>query len=240
MTATNALVTADAGYLMTDTAIYDQAGIVCGFSTKVTTFPHLNMAFSTSGANEHHATAKGAFMTFASFDDAAEGIGDRLREMWEDGRFERRFDGTDSLRLLIVGWSSRSRSAELYGISSEPEPDCDPFVLTRSYVAINPGTNQRSLAEAGLLVDGKPVGSDPEDWLTRLIDVQRQRPSAPRGTPDTYERPSNADHLKFVVGGHAVLTKVGRHGITQRVVRRWNDAVDAFIEPSKEVEHEAS
>jgi hypothetical protein len=230
MTAINALVVPGAAYLITDTAIYDGLAIVHGFSTKVTTLPHLGMAISTSGYHEQHAAVVLGLREFMSFDDFVDGGEVRLRELWDDGHFELvgPDDGRENFRLVVVGWSDRDKCAQLYVLCTEAQPACEAFALTASPIALNPGVHPDVLEEAGLTVDGKAAG-EPEDWLMRLIDLQRSRRSGPRGTPCSYIEP-DAENGTYTIGGHAVLTKLTRHGITQRVVRRWPDQLHSEID----------
>jgi hypothetical protein len=230
MTAINALVVPGAAYSITDTALYDGFAIVHGFSTKVTTLPHLSMAISTSGAYEQHAAVVQGLCEFKSFDDFVEGGEAKLRELWDDGHFwlPGREDDSEHFRLVVIGWSDRDKAAQLYVLCTEAQPDCEAFTLTAAPIALNPGEHPQVLEEAGLTVNGAPVG-EPEDWLCRLIDLQRSRRAGPRGTPCTYEEP-DAENGSYNIGGHAVLTKLTRHGITQRVVRRWNDRLHSTIE----------
>jgi hypothetical protein len=230
MTAINALVVPDAAYMITDTAIYDGFAIVHGFSTKVTTLPHLGMAISTSGAHEQHDAVVRGLFEFMSFDAFVDGGEVKLRELWDDGHFQLvgPDDGRENFRLVVIGWSDRDKSPQLHVLCTEAQPDCEPFTLTAAPIAINPGEHPKVLEEAGLTVDGNAVG-EPEDWLCRLIDLQRSRRAGPRGTPCTYEEP-DAENGSYNIGGHAVLTKLTRHGIVQRVVRRWNDRLHSTIE----------
>jgi hypothetical protein len=230
MTAINALVVPGAAYSITDTALYDDLAIVHGFSTKVTTLPHLGMAISTSGAHAQHDAVVQGLWEFKSFDDFVDGGEVKLRELWDDGHFwlASRENDTEHFRLVVIGWSDRDKAAQLYVLCTEAQPAVKPFTLTAGPIALNPGVHPKRLEEAGLTVNGAPTG-EPEEWLCRLIDLQRSKRVGPRGTPCTYEEP-DAENGSYNIGGHAVLTKLTRHGITQRVVRRWPDRLHSEIE----------
>lgn len=230
MTANNALVVPSAAYLITDTAIYDDEAVVHGFTNKVRTLPHLGMAISTCGTNGCADVVAKALFEFASFDDFLDRGETKLRELWDDGFFEiSNFEDLNHFRLFVIGWSEREKRARLVVLCTEPQPMYVAFELTEAPIAINPGVHHDRLEEAGLLVNGAPVG-EPEDWLMRLIDIQRSKRTGARNTPVTYEETPAESGGKYHIGGAAVLTKLTRHGITQRVVRRWPDKLHSEIE----------
>jgi hypothetical protein len=230
MTANNALVTQAAAYLITDTTGYDDEAVVRCFHTKVLTLPHLGMAISTAGTNAHLDVVAKGLIDFTSFDDFLDRGQEKLRELWDDGFFELFADEElNHFRLFVIGWSEREKRARLVVLCTEPQPMYTAFELTDAPIAINPGIHRDCLEDAGLTVNGAPVG-EPEAWLMRLIDIQRARRAGPRNTPITYEEPASESGGSYTIGGHAVLTKLTRHGITQRVVRRWPDKLNCKVE----------
>jgi hypothetical protein len=231
MTAVNALCVPEAAFLLCDTAVYDRECVVVGFAPKAFTVPHLRMAFATSGSHEQGPRVLSALMEFGSFDELVDGGSAHLRDLWESGEFECTGYDRDDFRLIMVGWSDRNAHAELWVTSTAKEPDVAPFEFAKAQVAINPGTDFDVLRDAGLLSGDTPVGGDPEQWLGKLIDIQRSRACGPRGQPAPYAPVADGD---FVVGGAAVLTKVTKHGIVQRVVRRWHDRIGELINPNGE------
>jgi hypothetical protein len=204
MTANNALIVPGAAYMITDTAIYDDEAVVHGFHTKVMTLPHIGMAISTAGTNAHLDVVAKGLIEFTSFDDFLDRGEAKFRELWEDGVFELFNDERlNNFRLFAIGWSDREKRARLVVLCTEPQPMYVAFELTDAPIAINPGVHRDCLEDAGLTVDGAPVG-EPEDWLIRLIDIQRSRRTGPPNTPITYEE-TPADS-----GGENIISAVRR------------------------------
>jgi hypothetical protein len=231
MTAINAVSSPNAVWLLTDTAVYDEDLMVVGFSTKVTLLPHLGMAIAKSGAIKQHAALVDGFMEFSSFDDFVDRGEAKFRDLWEDEHFRLygHDEDCDHFRLVTIGWSDREKCAQIYVMCTEAQQNIEAFKLDTAPIAIHPGVHPRVLEEAGLTVDGLPRG-EPEEWLGRLVDLQRARRCGHRNAPMTYdELPAESGGYK-VGGAAAVLTKLTRHGITQRVIRRWPDKLNCKIE----------
>jgi hypothetical protein len=235
MTAINALATPQAAYMIADTAAYFDDGEIGGFESKVLTLPHLRMALATSGKCEQRWRVAKALLKITSFDDVIEHAPARLRELWDEGEFHDYDQDEDAaFRLIVAGWSERAREAAVYALATDEQPGQTPFTFAMAPVAITPSVHLDVLVREGLVVDGAPKGQSPEDWLCRLIDLQRRTRHCAAGLV-AVESNDNSDD-PFVVGGHAVITRVAADGITQRVVRRWSDRIFEKINPAGAVE----
>jgi hypothetical protein len=213
---------------MTDTCTYNRDAFVRGFATKVVTLPHLRMALATSGRHVTSSQVSDVLLTLLSFDEIIDQIPDLLRESSERGEFEHFGDDFDDFRLVITGWSDRVAAMQLYTFDSYAHDGMEAFAPVQLASAVAPALHLDVLREAGLFDGDMPVISNPEEWLTKVTDCQRRRRIGDRGSAPSYSEPPEG---AYVVGGAAVLTKVTKHGIVQRVVRRWPDQLDAYIEP---------
>jgi hypothetical protein len=224
MTAINALKYGDAAYLLTDTASYLDTGLVVGFSSKTVTLPHLNMALAVSGAVQTQDKIIAALMPFGSFEEVIEEIPALLRGMWEAGAFEVPGEddpGLDTFRVFMIGHCSNGPG--VHALSTQAEPSLEPFTWRFKGIIMSPSLSLGLLEERGLYSPTCGYATrDPSELLPLLVDVQR---SLPRGR-------KTDDKDVFVIGGAAVLTKIDASGISQRVVRRWPDRVDEFIQPA--------
>lgn len=222
MTAINGLVGQDAAYLLADTAIYRPDGRVVGFSTKVTTVPHMRMAFATSGRVEQGRMVADVLMKFTTFHSVLYETTAVLRELWDD-----EVDGL--LRLLIIGWDDLRRRPKMVVMSSREEVDLPAFTFSNAQLIFAPSVHHDVLRDAGLLdAQEQLICSDPTEILTRIVDIQRQRPVNRMGGMGTYEISIDENSI-FIVGGHAVITRVDQFRITQRVIRRWPDRVGEYM-----------
>jgi hypothetical protein len=241
LTAINALSTPQAAYMIADSAAYWDDGEIGGFESKVLTLPHLRMALATSGKLEQRWRVAKGLLKMASFDDVIEQAPARLRELWDEGEFHdyRDQDEDAAFRLIVAGLSERTGQGAVYALATDEQPGQTPFTFALAPIAITPSVHPDRLRKAKLIDDNNIAGgSPPEDWLTRLIDLQRELVHLPAGEVARAEDVAE-DEGQRTIGGHAVLTRIDANGITQTVVRRWNDSIGEKIDLSRPVEMRA-
>jgi hypothetical protein len=78
------------------------------------------------------------------------------------------------------------------------------------------------LDAAGFPVHLRPLKFDPEVDLLHVFEMLRRTPCAR----------FPGDPLQIMVGGHALLTRVGRDGITQKMLAEYDDAIGEPIQRS--------
>jgi hypothetical protein len=226
MTAINAFAEPRRACLVTDSAVYSAADkLVTGFSTKVITLPHLNMAFATSGFAALTYDMASLFKPFASFEDAVAGIAAQVGEAWGDDTFTYSPDEAQNhFRLFIIGWSTARRCGELHSLSTQEEIGCPAFSLITRNGMMTPNIEAADVRR--IMSTG---GADQVEKLTRMIEIQRRNPFVPSAAAGEY-----AGEPRYVVGGCAFLTEITETGISQRVLKRWADRAGDYIDPSND------
>ena len=120
--------------------------------------------------------------------------------------------GDDDVEVVVLGWSPAARRMRLFLAKrgNQFEPEFAPIVTA-------PDLDLGQLAQLGLAGrDGGMRFRDPPHDLLKMMHLQREIAAAiPAGDPRA-----------GIVGGHAVLTQVSEHTISQRILFvAWQDVV---------------
>jgi hypothetical protein len=225
MTAINAIVTREQGFMVTDTAIYAPDGTVRHFGSKVATLPHLNAVIAMRGGYRAISTFESeigiAFETFDSFIEHGEEFLTDLYDLFFD-RFAE--SGESEFDLVALGYSDKRQRPSLHFLSSR-----DQGSLTRG--AFRFGTSAFIMAPTlsplqlrSLDLEGGPH-SNPVETLFRVIRRQREQ---------QWPIASGSDQQGHIVGGAVVLTTVGKDRIEHRRSEGWKDAVGSPLRPQGE------
>lgn len=219
MTAINTLVHENVAYMMTDTAAYDGTGRLTAFEDKAFVSARLKAAISISGFCTTSREIEWELREHNSFDQLMREFPDWLRDTYSDLPEERR------IRVMLAGWSDEQKRAEIYTLQSKRTTTTtgtviEPFTVKKGdWVSLQPGPTMDELRAEGIIA-GELKVEDPTKFLTGVIDWQRR-----------YHWQEDGTHR---VGGMAVLTRIDASGISQRVVRRWNDQIGEMIDPSRD------
>jgi hypothetical protein len=137
-----------------------------------------------------------------------------MREAYGFGLFDWGEDPDNELDLVVVGWSKVHRCGKAAALSSTPRLGFEPFTFAQHEIIMRPIPSTTDLVAAGLMIGSRFDTFVPERDMLRIIEIQRARAS----------NIDSSGHVEgSAVGGHAVLTTVGEHGINQRVLYRWPD-----------------
>jgi hypothetical protein len=217
----------------TDAALYNAAGVVQAFASKVFAVPNWPGVVTGRGVGVAiPLLGTRLALLFQSFDEAVDGIVDALPEI------VRGFDFAVDLELHICGWSEARQAPEHYiincadhvgmNLSAAQEQEArnagylaGAFVLLKMPDAVNGPFLQEELAIAASF-DGF-ADSDTPEQISRVL----------RLTLEVQRRALYPDGLHWV-GGFAHLTTVKPDGVDQRIMDRWpDDRVGHAIEPSR-------
>ncbi len=223
MTAINLYASGPRGLLMTDTAAYDDDGIVHSFVSKSIAIPRLRMAMATRGLiSTLPALASRIDLMAASFDhlidEGSSFIAQWFGEQDHDDATEREFE------LSAVGWSESRKACIAIQMASIDVPGRAAFQWSGGAVIIGPNPHMHDLVAAGVLVNGIFDEGNIEASLLKVLEIQRSYRTRLGTDPSLPER--------HCVGGQAIVTEVTEHGIAQRIVRTWHDRVGEHIDPS--------
>jgi hypothetical protein len=224
MTAINAVAHSTGAYLMTDSATYNQEGIVTRFSPKVVTFPHLSLAVAVTGAAVNGEHVARMIREFASYEEVMAGIAEAIREAWECEFFDVGDEEASHLHVTLAGWSQAKKCGEVCFVSTTEQPGYPAFTKSSSNAFLSPDIGEdgwKAIDVRGR--DGKLIKCGPDEYLTKIIEYQRTMP---------WPVPGHAETVKYIVGNSADLTVINAAGITQRVVLRWADKIGEPIDPS--------
>lgn len=226
MTAINIIADDRAAYMVTDSASYDFEAVVQGWNTKAKVFPRIGLAFAASGFVVNANRLKDLVERFADYESAIEAFPDLLYSFYHGPHFHRddRDPDQDQMDVFVTGWSKRKGIAEAFKISTHAAHGVQAFEMFPATIASSMPASRSMLANAGMLTnDGRPDWrTDPVNFLTKLIQIQRQ-----------HEWPlPNTTRKGFCVGGSAELTVIDATGISQRTLIRWPDEIGEMIDPS--------
>lgn len=221
MTAINLFASGPRGLLMTDTAAYDDDGIVHSFVSKSITIPRLRMALATRGMIAMlPALAARIDLMSTSFDhlidEGSDGIAQWFAEQDHDGAMERDFE------LSAIGWSESRKAVIAIQMASIDIPGRAAFQWSGGAVLIGPNPPMQDLIDAGVLVNGIFDERDIEASLLKVMEIQRSYRVRLGTDPSLPER--------HCVGGQVIVTEVTERGIAQRIVRTWPDHLGQHIE----------
>lgn len=225
MTAISAVAHSTGAFLMSDSATYDQEGVVTRFSPKTVTFPHLGLAVAVTGAACNGEEVARIIRDFSSYEEVMAKIADALHDAWDDGAFDVGDDEASHLHVVLAGWSHDRKRGEVCYISTTDNLGHPAFTPSNKTSIISPSIGEDGMRALGFT---KPDGSvgikcGPDEFLTRIIEYQRTMP---------WPVPGHAETVKYIVGNTADLTVISAAGITQRVVLRWADSIGQPIDPA--------
>lgn len=222
MTAINLFASGPRGLLMTDTAAYDDDGVVNSFVSKSIAIPRLRMAMATRGLiSTLPALASRIDLMVSSFDNLIESpgfIAPWFAEQDNDEAMEREFE------LSAIGWSDSRKAVIAIQMASIDVPGRAAFDWSGGAVIIGPNPHLHDLVAAGVLINGVFDESNIEASLLKVMEIQRGYRTRLGTDPSLPER--------HCVGGQAIVTQVTEHGIAQRIVRTWHDRVGEHIDPN--------
>ncbi|KQT57474.1 MULTISPECIES: hypothetical protein [unclassified Aureimonas] len=207
--------------ILQDAACYDEDGVLLSLGPKHVVVSEANVVVTCTGmANAPQIMATIIRRGFRDIDDFADRGEAFFAEHWSD--LQRTIDELGSGRLcaMVVGWSKRDRRPKsVHFTNREGEPS---FIVDLAWLH---HPKLRSGAKASLLRQiGEPTREefDPVQHGIALMEVQRRQPS------DGMDEGKSG---RLLIGGHVMLITVDRHGITDRILKRWDDRVGETIEP---------
>jgi hypothetical protein len=224
MTAINLYASGPRGLLMTDTAAYDDDGLVHRFVSKSVAIPRLRAAIATRGMIEMlPMLASRLDLAARDFDQVIDDGGAIVRH-WFDEQ-DRDGDVLEAeFELSVVGWSESRKACLAIQMTSMDVPGRAAFTWSTGAVLIGPNPPMQDLIDAGVLVGGIFDERNIEAALLKVIEIQRSYKTTLGTDPSLPER--------HTVGGQAIVTEVTEHGIAQRIVRTWPDRLGEHIDPS--------
>lgn len=218
MTAINVFRLKDRICFLTDGAGYDSSGILRMAMAKSATISHLRAAVATRGPAAATAIFAAGFSTFQTFDDLSVGAVEAMRKFWTYPQ---------AVQVIFGGWSEANDAPESYVITTTAAPGegIQPWTLTPlDPFTAAPIPSGSACRQAGLRLESlSPETFDPVEDGAALIEAQR-RMVLPFG-------PESAE-TGHTVGLHATLTTITRDETTQRVLKRWPDAIGQPIIPA--------
>ncbi|OYW68850.1 MAG: hypothetical protein B7Z40_00895 [Bosea sp. 12-68-7] len=223
MTAINLYASGPRGLLVTDTAAYDDDGMVHSFVSKSLAIPRLRMALATRGMIAMlPALAARIDLMSTSFDhlidEGSEAIAQWFADLDHDDAMEREFE------LSAVGWSESRKAVIAIQMASIDIPGRAAFQWSGGAVLIGPNPPMEDLVAAGVLVNGIFDERDIEQSLLKVMEIQRSYRVRLGTDPSLPER--------HCVGGQAIVTEITESGVSQRIARTRPDRVGEHIEPA--------
>lgn len=227
MTAINIIRQQHRISILTDTALYDREGVVHAFGQKAATIPHLKVAIATRGAAILPGLMAACLgMRFATFDALVEDGGPAVESLYNEFFALISGGGETELDLYIAGWSEARKQPEVYELYSEFSPSLDGRTAWTFYPledgAFIMAPDPEELADHVFRPGWTVERLDPISDGLAIMEAQRQF---------TGGATSHEDGNLHLIGGAAVLTEIKEDGITQRVIRRWNDQIGEKINP---------
>lgn len=239
MSVMNCVRQRDVCYLITDSAVWQEGGVVVGFYPKTFTLPHLPAAIATRGPYAALVYAGTEMAKFKDFDELVGGVEEMMPQLHE--RMLPLFLGSVvDFDLLIAGWSKERGRTESYlmrttdavfGLSAEeeargleaggllPEPykllELDPLV-------VGPMIELEDARRAE--IDERLASLEPEPLLhemTKVLELQRQ---------EKCRFPDGSQH--HFVGGWVTSTTIKPSGVAQTIFHRWDDKIGEYIQPA--------
>lgn len=233
MSATITLVQHDAVHLLVDGLGYRADRTIVEIRQKAYSFPVARMAVTSTGPAAIGLLAGHALeAAFGSFDAIVEGAAEFLPGWYSDQDFSAHArhavtGHVGEATLTLVGWSAERRRPEAYFMLMCPPEAADiwkaegspPFQLRpEEHFCATPFPSMSEIIAADFrpLLDaardrdlaGMAERMDPESDLLWFLEIQRRH---------------RDDYGPSAVGGLALLTTVTEAGISQRVIRRWEE-----------------
>ena len=164
--------------------------------------------------------------TYRDFDHMIERLEDDFREWHEQRGATSEWADID---LSVIGWSKRDGIAKAYSICTRAEGE-EGFSCILDEITDN--CLGPALPDVEYDRNLPSIGVDPShrDFERNFDPVRHGLPimEAQRRSLESFE--GMAEPIS-TVGGHAMVTEIDRHGITQRVVHRWPDEAGVPISP---------
>jgi hypothetical protein len=214
MTAMNVWTQPGAAYLLTDSAFYTPDGKILAFGEKmIDVTGDFRAAMAPTGALLPH------WLIEAVSDIDADSFGQFLSFLPSVlRRLEKRAPG-DTMAMAVIGFHEGAQEPSAYLLGNDHGAIPEPYVpYTVAEVAHHfSGCAHTAFDREVDFAD--PASFDPErDGLT-LIEAQRR---------DPFE---DVEGSPYRIGGHAILTRLDRGGITHKILREWPDVVGERIRP---------
>jgi hypothetical protein len=229
----------NAAFILTDAACYFDTGVTAMFQDKCDPIPELHCALLTFGPlNWSDIIVTGIRgRGFNSFDEMKANIEPLMRELFEANCDDVTTHASgNATQGMFVGWSKQRQAPDafvilLYDTNNPPKhfrPGTaaarPPFKIEQiDALTHTPCPTAAELLEARVpfslvaMTENDLEQLKPEIDLLHLLEVQRHM--KPR---QEYR----------IVGGYAHLTRVDRHGVTQRRIHEWpEDKVGELIKP---------
>jgi hypothetical protein len=205
------------GVMLSDTAGYDDNGVIRCFSPKVITLPHMGTVVAARGHVDIVQWAADTVAEFPSLDEVVQECPPALCAGWRQI-----LDATPaaSMDLVVMGWSTTMGQIKCYAATAD-----SGFVFADAPVYLAPIPDEAAMIAAGLLVPGHGIAfqNGVHEVLLKIMELQRAEPMPfNKATPE---------RLGHVIGGHAILTVIDRETIIQKVIRRWPDKIGQLISP---------
>ena len=199
MTAIVAYAAYDAGWLLTDTGVWDPVACVLTgrHANKVATFPHSQIVCASRGEYERMQWAHRIVARMASFDELEDLLLATVKQEWPgDDRYKM------GLELVALGWSTR---ANRYLIAHVHAP---AFTRNPACALLAPNPNWDMARVRSRFPDGPAPFGTPSNLLSAM----------------TAQRDYLAREKLPPVGGLCVETRINPAGITQRIAHNFDAA----------------
>lgn len=241
MTAINTIVLPNRIHIITDGAMYDEAGLLNAIAGKAVAIPSYPGIVATRGAAMGAAIFATMFPMYCpTFDSLIERIEDVYPEIHE-GIASRWLGGHDVGQMFVAGWSNERQRCELYFISGNDYHlhDAEGEEGVMSSIRPEVGKLQR-ITTATTLPASRP-GDDEKGWLR----PPRSDADADRDIDDyaltllqlqrSHDHVGGYDGMPAVqIGGAAFVTTLTKEGVTSRCIHRWEeDEIGEFITPAE-------
>lgn len=219
MSACIAATAPDRAFLMSDAAVYNDAGVLTAISSKIILLPALKAAGSCRGNLIPLRLVEMAIEDFGSWDafrpnaPAVFEAVDQLMTCIVPGRF---------YEFVLVGWSAeRDRAEVVFHTSHDQVPEGfnlgRPTLITETLIPRGPGLE--ALSEIA------PFDFDPR---THGLEAMEQ---AHRTLADLRCGQGPDEFMAHSVGGFVQLVTITPEGITSEILRNWPDQIGRPIEP---------
>lgn len=232
MTAINLIRQRRRVCILTDGAGYDAQGVVHAFYQKAVPIAHLRAVVAVRGA----AWAPAIFATefgvrFITFDDLVAHGGEYAEEVYDRHFAILTASGHTEINLALAGWSESRNRPETYWLMSDDQSSnamlgvpAWEFVEADAFASA-PMPEAEHLEEQGFDVDHIERVDPVVDGL-KVMEAQRRFVGTLRA--------AGASQMTSAVGGFVTLTEIREDGISQRIIRRWNDRIGENISPEPE------
>lgn len=233
MTAINTIRFNDRAIIMTDGAGYDVQGIIRAMYQKVVAIPHLRAAVAVRGsANAVGILAAALGSRFSNFDDLVANGGAVAERIYDENFAGLTAHGDTEMQVFLAGWSEARGSAETYVLLTESNPESVnwetpvwQFVEADDFTAA-PLPSDQQLRRHGFRASSVEEIDPVSDGL-KVMEAQRHMKLPTRWLQGV--------ESAYLVGGFVTMTEVSEAGVSQRIVRRWNDRIGERINPHEKV-----